>query len=99
MNIETDFDKKISLTGTEENIQLAIINAFISTIFKKEKEQAYLIFDKKLNLVISDMLDNSEIIDLNGFADYYRQALKSLYSYLLLELKMDFILKKMNTIS
>ncbi|WP_462349321.1 BglG family transcription antiterminator [Holdemanella biformis] len=33
-------------------------------------------FDKKLNLVISDMLDNSEIIDLNGFADYYRQALK-----------------------
>lgn len=46
MNIETDFDKKISLTGTEENIQLAIINAFISTIFKKEKEQAYLIFDK-----------------------------------------------------
>lgn len=76
VNIETDFDKKISLTGTEENIQLAIINAFISTIFKKEKEQAYLIFDKKLNLVISDMLDNSEIIDLNGFADYYRQALK-----------------------
>jgi len=51
----SDFDKKISLTGTEENIQLAIINAFISTIFKKEKEQAYLIFDKKLNLVISDM--------------------------------------------
>lgn len=39
MNIETDFDKKISLTGTEENIQLAIINAFISTIFKKKKNK------------------------------------------------------------
>lgn len=94
VNIETDFDKKIRLTGTEENIQLAIINAFINTILKKEKEQTYSIFNEKINSVINNMLENSEIIDLNGFADYYRQALKITLFIFVTRIENGFHIKK-----
>ena len=94
VNIETDYDKKIKLTGTEENIQLAIINAFINTILKKEKEQTYLIFNEKINLVINSMLENSVIIDLNGFADYYRQALKITLFIFFTRIENGFHIKK-----
>lgn len=73
---------------------MAIINAFINTILKKEKEQTYLIFNEKINLVINSMLENSVIIDLNGFADYYRQALKITLFIFFTRIENGFHIKK-----
>lgn len=94
VNIETDFDKKIRLRGTEENIQLVIINALINVINNGEQEYSYILIDESLNKAIMKLLEQSDILNLDGLADYYKQALKITLFVLTIRIKNGFHIEK-----
>lgn len=93
VHIATGTDKKISVTGLEENIQLAMINAFMNSLLNS-RAMIDEIFETKIITAVKKLSVSIENIDLEDLADYYIQALEISLMILLTRIQQGFHIRR-----